>query len=434
MSELDLATVTRLVADAAGAAAGSSIPGYVVGVEQGGDQRIVARGTTIAGGGSPIDEHTIFRWCSITKTAMAAVVLELEDRGVVSLDEPIGRRWEFLGDPHLSELTPRILLTHMSGLEAELPEGLAEFGSGDDALARAVSEFGRLRQFAPPGAAWGYCNTGFWLLGRLIETLVGSTVERAVHELLLNPNGLASTFTSVGEIPSADLSRLALPHARDTDHATGLARTTEAVMPRARFASGGLLGSTADLLRFGRSQLQMTDRLDRVAQILVPTDSMSRSQGLGWIVERTPAGTMFDHSGFFVGYASQLIVVPAADLVVTMVGNGAAAWDIGEAVRAEIRRLLGAPGGDTPTDMADAEPGVYDYPEVDHISISGAGSRLEMHVVERDGRVESSALRPVPTGGQEVVAGEFSGCTIAALPADTAVIRLAERLGRRRDG
>lgn len=434
MTERDLESVTLRISGAAAAAAGPSVPGYVLGVEQDGSRRVVAHGTTVAGGGSPVDEGTIFRWCSITKTAMAAVVLELQDRGVVSLDEPIGLRPELAGDPQLASLTPRLLLTHMSGLEGEWPTGLDAFGSGDDALPRVISEFGTLRRFAPPGTAWGYCNTGFWLLGRFIETVVGSTVEHAVRDLLLVPAGLTSTFTSVDEIPHQDLTRLASPHAREIDPTTGLPRVKEAPMPRARFASGGLLGSTADLLLFGRSQLQAAGRLAQVAESPVPTDSAYRDQALGWIVESTPSGTMFHHSGFFVGYASQLILVPSLKLVVSVLGNGAAAWGVGEAVRAETRRLLGTVRDDGPAAMRDAEPGVYDYPEVDHIAITGSGSRLEMHVVEHDGRVESSALRPVPTGGHEVLAGEFSGCTIAALPADAAVIRLAERLGRRRDG
>jgi hypothetical protein len=166
----------------------------------------------------------------------------------------------------------------------------------------------------------------------------------------------------------------------------------------------------------------------------VAIDDPVRVQGLGWLVEPTASGTAFDHSGFFVGYASQVILVPERGMVISVLGNSAAAWDVREAVHRELRSLLQAPtaGGYGPA--PDVTPGTYDYPEVDHLTVVATETGLILRIVEHDGRVEESAVLAVDGGGYEVASGEFAGCHLAAIAPGSRLIRLAERLGRKRDG
>jgi CubicO group peptidase (beta-lactamase class C family) len=90
------------------------------------------------------------------------------------------------------------LLTHTAGWVGDY---FSDTGRVDDALARYVAEMVDLEQLTPPGAAvYSYCNSGFCLLGRLIEVLTGETFEAALRRLVLAPLGLEHSFLFPEEV------------------------------------------------------------------------------------------------------------------------------------------------------------------------------------------------------------------------------------------
>lgn len=405
------------------------VPGLALGVDDPTGSRMLLLGTADASG-RPVERGTRFRWCSITKVVLATLALELDEAGELDLDAPIGDELGDLGHPLRSRITPRMLLMHTSGIEGEWPESLATFGADDDALGRVVARYSELRQFAAPGAAWGYCNPGFWLLGRLIEVRLAMSIETAVRRRVFDPLGLAGAATSLDEAERLDPPGMADPYSRAAGGGTGLPWVLDPRMPRARFSSGGIIGSTDDLLAFGRAQLRSTSRLQRVAADSVDTDSAERRQGIGWMVERTVGGEIFDHSGYFPGFASQLSVVPEHGIVVSVLGNSSGAWDVREAVHTQLRAALGGSAPVVPVPSGRPSPGTYDYPEVDRLILSADEASARLRILERDGRVEESALEPLVGRGYRVVDGEFAGCELSTVPGQPHLIRLAERLGR----
>ena len=68
-------------------------------------------------------------------------------------------------------------------------------GRGDDALEKYVGQLGDAAQNHPIGATWSYCNSGFSVLGRIIEVVTGKTWDEAMKERLFAPLGLTHTTT-----------------------------------------------------------------------------------------------------------------------------------------------------------------------------------------------------------------------------------------------
>lgn len=370
----------RLLEAAERARAEAGTPGVALGLSLGDETRFAGLGTTALGGGEPITERTVFRWCSITKVVTAELVLRLdaEQPGLVEarLDEVLpGPAGDAFG-----ELTVRTLLDHTSGLEGEWPVSLAEFGEGDDALSRFVAASPRLRRFADPGVLFGYCNPGYWLLGAIVERVAGRALEREVRERVLDPLGLTDTLTEteLDRRRAGARAGFALPHRR-------AGSATEPVeperMPRARFASGGLSGSARDALRFGRAIAADAGRIARVSERTAPTDRPGEGQGLGWAVDRRAGGISLGHSGFYGGFASQLQLFSGHDAVLAVLGNSDSAWSVREAVLAEASRLLlGETAAEAPVPVPAPEgfAGRYGFPGLREARLAILPGALEL--------------------------------------------------------
>ena len=126
----------------------------------------------------PVSVDALFLPGSIGKLYTATLVMQLVDAGRIELDSPIRA---YLPEFHVQdekaaeEVTARNLLTHTSGFDGDR---LTDTGRGDDALALYVSGCADLPQIAPPGLIWSYGNSGYSILGRIVQMLHGKTFGR----------------------------------------------------------------------------------------------------------------------------------------------------------------------------------------------------------------------------------------------------------------
>jgi len=150
----------------------------------------------------PIDSDTIYHWASITKTVTGIAIMQLRDRGLLALDDPIVKYVpEFrqihnpYGDP--SQVTIRHMMTHSSGLRAATwPWG------GDQAWhpfeptswEQLVAMLPYTQLNFAPGTKYSYSNPGVVFLGRIIELLSGDDYEVYITKNILMPLGMHSTF------------------------------------------------------------------------------------------------------------------------------------------------------------------------------------------------------------------------------------------------
>jgi CubicO group peptidase (beta-lactamase class C family) len=157
------------------------IPGLAVGVWHAGIEQVAGFGVTSVEHPLPVTPGTLFQVGSISKTFTATALMMLRDAGKVDLDTPIRA---YLPDFRLSDesvagrVTIKHLLTHTGGW---LGDYFNDFGFGDDAQAKMLSEIAKLPQFTPLGEVWSYCNTGFNIAGRLIEVVTAQSYEAAIR-------------------------------------------------------------------------------------------------------------------------------------------------------------------------------------------------------------------------------------------------------------
>jgi CubicO group peptidase (beta-lactamase class C family) len=195
----------------------------------------------------PVEPRHLFQIGSISKSFIALTVLALADRGRLDVDAPLAR---YLPDAALppEPVTVAQLLSHTSGL----PDGAPFFPRVPD---------GRLWCGYAPGSRFSYSNTGYGLLGRLIERVTGQPHQTAVLDLVRRPLGLTTLAGTISQ-------------ARRAEFAVGYwpwDRVAAASLPGARqeFASwdeednpAGSIGAAAEpmaayvraLMRFARGQ------------------------------------------------------------------------------------------------------------------------------------------------------------------------------------
>jgi CubicO group peptidase (beta-lactamase class C family) len=152
--------------------------------------------------GRPVDEETIYHWASITKTFTAISILQLRDRGMLTLDDPIVRYVPELRGVHnpfgpMEGITLRHLLSHSAGFR-----GSTWPWAGSEAWhPHEPTEWSQLVAMIPyteihfePGSQFSYSNPGIIFLGRVIEEVTGDVFEAYVDKNIFRPLGMRRSY------------------------------------------------------------------------------------------------------------------------------------------------------------------------------------------------------------------------------------------------
>ncbi|MDX3662968.1 serine hydrolase [Streptomyces sp. ID05-26A] len=357
--------------------------------------------------GEKVTPDAIFQIGSITKVWTATLVQQLVNEGLLDLDRPVRDVLpEFaLADEQAARvITPRHLLTHTAGFQGDL---FHDTGNGDDMLEKYVVLLADARQEAPPGELYTYCNSGFTLLGRVIEVLRGKPFRAVVRERLIDELGLCTAVASHAEYATQIVA---------TGHVGKEPEPAGKFMAEGDAPAGTALAMSArDLLEFVRMHLG-TSEFDamRESQVVPPNFAHGGSQGLGWAVHEYADGvTGIGHTGSTLGYRAYLRVIPAAGLAIAVLTNGGESLALARAVFEEAlgREDIALPGLPTPPPL----PVPVDVERVVGVYRS---TGLELHVTEGDGgRVKLRYVRLDP-GWESFVDGdehEFTGLREDAL-------------------
>ncbi len=200
----------------------------------------------------PMTTATVFGVASITKTFVTALILQLVDEGVLSLDDPLS---ETLPDfPRARRITLRQLLAHNSGV----------FNFFEDP--RYVSEAFRDRSrrwtfreilgfvaepYCAPGACFHYSNTNFVLLGRVAEKATGNPLHEEIRQRFLDPLQLDRTVFQPDEPTPSDAAHGHLGYAGGfIDHTGGSRVIPHLAAVTVAWAAGAMASNPTDLSRW----------------------------------------------------------------------------------------------------------------------------------------------------------------------------------------
>lgn len=297
--------------------------------------------------GQRVDARTIFHWGSITKTLTAISIMQLRDRGRLSLDQPI-TRWvpelRQVHDPYgmIDSITLRMLLSHSAGFQnptwpytEDKPWQPFEPTTWNQLVAMMPYQELHFR----PGSRFGYSNPGFIYLARVIEQLSGDPWESYVQKNIFSPLGLAhSYFGATPYYLAADRSNN-YTIVRDSAGAVVERTNGRDFDPGITIPNGGWNAPLSDLASYaafltGSAHDDSTRRrydvvisrktLQEMWRPLHPmSDSASApdSMALSFFVVHRGASTIIGHTGSQAGFRSLLFFNPATTEVVIAAFN-----------------------------------------------------------------------------------------------------------------
>ena len=323
------------------------MPGAAVAVLADGELVEAAHGVLSRSTGVAATTDSVFPICSVTKVWTATLVMQLVDDGRVDLDAPVRR---YLPDFRVADeqasarITVRHLLCHTAGFEGDI---FTDTGRGDDAIETCVRTFTGVPQLFPPGELFSYANSGYVVLGRLVEVLRDKPYAAALRDHLFAPLGLRHATTD----PSG-----AIGHRVAAGHVTRDPRVGPEPVPAWLLASNAPAGSmlamsAADLLHFVRAHLagglaaagqrllapETADQMRQRYMAHPYRGGVACTQGLGWQLYDWDGGTVVGHDGDVPGFAAYLRVAPAAGVAVALLTNGGSSLPV---YRSIVGRVL----------------------------------------------------------------------------------------------
>lgn len=309
----------RIDSFAATTLADGLISGFSIAVQRG-DDLLLARGYGYADVENQIaaDPKTIYRIGSITKQFTAAAIMQLVERGLVKLDDPIT---SYLPDYPTQgrRITVRHLLTHTSGVRsypsddtpaANLPRDIT------DAQLRAIIKAEPLE--FEPGTRFKYSNAGYLLLGMIVSAVSGQTYGDYLRDRISAPLGLAGTsLCQASSIPGAALGY---------EIADGKRRPASPLSLTHAGAAGAVCSSVVDLLAWttalrGGKAIGRASYGTMVTPVVL-SDGTEVPYGFGIRpVKRLEGHFSMSHGGGINGFSSQLDYFPEADLTIAVSSN-----------------------------------------------------------------------------------------------------------------
>ncbi len=260
----------------------------------------------------PVSSGTVFRIGSTTKQFTAAAILQLAEEGKLEIDDPISKYYDT--PPSWSGITLRQLLTHTSGI----PDFTQTNGfiRGGARLEGAPETFLRIIRDQPldfaPGSKFRYDNTGYVLLGLVIEKVSGETYPQYLEDRIFRPLGMSHTaYDRLDEIVPDRASGYWL-----TD---GGWRNARLWTTAASFAAGGVRSTADDLLRWDQA-LYGAKPLNPQSIGAMFTD-YGHGYGFGSFVELRHGHRLWDHGGNLPGFSSAFERYPDDKLTIIVLSN-----------------------------------------------------------------------------------------------------------------
>jgi CubicO group peptidase (beta-lactamase class C family) len=341
--------------------------------------KVVSRGTTLLergygftdlDGQQPMPADAIFRIGSITKQFTAAAILQLAEQGKLKLDDPIGKYLQapYLKDPGqpIAKVTLQQLLTHTSGIPnfTDLP-WYQSHKSEPVAHPDLVAVFAELPLAFEPGTRFAYSNSGYYLLGLVLEQVSGQRYDEYLRQHVFGPAGLVDTRYC--------------PDAQDYPHATpGYERYTGQLRPAVSismtipFAAGGLCSSARDLVRWSQAlssgKVVQPESYERMHSETLLKSGQRSPYGFAMVLTELEGRQRLDHGGGIDGFVSMLSYYPDADLHIVVLANTGSPVP-GSLSERLARIVLGIPEAepkDLPVVEAEVQPllGTYQIAEL----------------------------------------------------------------------
>jgi len=248
----------------------------------------------------PMRVDTHFEIGSITKQFTVAALLQLRAAGKLDIDATLATYLPTA--PHAGEVTLRQLMSHTSGLHDYFDTPDAEAAAVKPAtFDQVIARIASLPLDFAPGSRWAYSNTGYVLLGRIIEIVSGERYNHYVRAHFLRPLGMRQSVTVADE---AHLPDMAVGYRT----AGGRLQRAPTISDGFGWSAGNIVSTQADLETWNRALMagQVVSPADYrlMTTSVMTTESGDAGYGLGLFVDRVLDQPRIGHTGGSFGFTT----------------------------------------------------------------------------------------------------------------------------------
>jgi D-alanyl-D-alanine carboxypeptidase len=265
----------------------------------------------------PVDTETRFAIGSVTKQFACAAILQLADDGKLSIHDKVAKYYPDL--TRAGEISLYDLMTHASGYPDYYP---LDFVDGRLDKPRAVDQI--IKDYATgkldfePGTRWSYSNTGYHILGRVVERVSGVGFAAFVERRIFQPAGMTQTLFE--------------PEGKERDLAVGYTSfalgPVEAVRPEAKgwlYTAGGIASTATDLAKWDLALMEgKLLNPESFRQMIEPrrlASGKSADYGCGLSLGRIAGETVLRHSGAVSGFHALNAMLPRTKSALVLLTN-----------------------------------------------------------------------------------------------------------------
>ncbi|MED4217184.1 serine hydrolase [Priestia megaterium] len=283
-------------------------PGILAKIHKGGKTWSYAAGIADLRTKKPMKTDFRFRIGSVTKTFIATVLLQLAGENRLNLDDSI-EKWlpgVIQGNGYDgNQITIRQILNHTSGIADYVNS--KDFDIMDTKKSYTADEFVKmgisLPPDFPPGKGWSYSNTGYVVLGMLIEKVTGNSYAEEVENRIIEPLDLSNTF-----LPGNSSVIPGTKHARGYFQLDGASELEDVTYINPGSSDGDMISTADDLNKFFSyllsGQLLKEQQLKQMLTT-VPTGREGTGYGLGIYETKLPNGvSIWGHRGIVLGFTT----------------------------------------------------------------------------------------------------------------------------------
>ena len=259
------------------------------------------------------NEQTIFQLGSVTKQFTSAVILKLQEEKKLSVSDKLSKY--FPGYPKGDSITIEQLLTHTSGIYNYTNDGkfMANEVTKPSNREMMMALFKDKPLDFSPGTNWSYSNSGYSLLGYIIEAVTKQSYEQAVRKYIFTP--LRMTHSGFD-----------FTHLKSNEKAIGYFKLNDKEKEEApivdssvSFSAGAIYSTTGDLYLWHEA-LQKNNILSREQQEKAYTPVKNR-YGYGWSIDSIEGKRRVSHGGGIHGFITTIARVPEDDICIVLLSN-----------------------------------------------------------------------------------------------------------------
>ncbi|NLY20442.1 MAG: serine hydrolase [Tissierellia bacterium] len=251
---------------------------------------------------------------SMTKQFTATAIMQLVETGKVDLNDKVSKYID--GLKHGDEITVEQLLTHTSGLVnvTDLPDF---YGMTDTTPQTIVDMMKNMDLMGVPGENFVYNNTGYILLGMIVEKVSGETLENYFNNNFFEKLNMLDTGSAYGE-KEGDI--LATPYVGYIDHIV----IDDKPLLENVYGAGNVYSTVEDIYRWsnaieGEEILSKESKDKMFSGHSVMGENLK--YGYGWMIQEDDGGDVHFHGGDTLGYAAMLMKLPETDVDIVVLTN-----------------------------------------------------------------------------------------------------------------